>query len=251
MHYSELIFAGVGIGMIFGVFGAGGSAFATPVLAMLGVPALVAVASPLPAMLPASLAAARLHLRAGKVDTRVAKLTVLGAAPGTIVGALAATAVGGTRLLVASGAMLLTVGIRLILPDGAGHQRRCDQRRDHGRIVVAASFGIGVLTGLLANGGGFLLVPLFVLLLGLPAGDAAGTSLVAVGVLTVPTIATHWYLGHIDWRLAGIFAVGAVPGSVAGARIAQRLATARARQAFGFMLVTFAAWFLARELFWR
>ena len=51
--------AGVGIGIAFGLFGAGGSAFGTPVLALLGVPAPIAIASPLPAVLPAALVGAR------------------------------------------------------------------------------------------------------------------------------------------------------------------------------------------------
>ena len=63
--------AGAGVGTTFGVFGAGGSAFATPVLALLGVPVPVALASPLPAMLPASMAGAHQFLRAGLLDRRV------------------------------------------------------------------------------------------------------------------------------------------------------------------------------------
>ena len=76
------------------------------------------------------------------------------------------------------------------------------------------------MTGLLANGGGFLLVPVFVLVLGLTVVEAAGTSMVVVGILTIPTLATHWALGHIDWTVAAGFAAGLIPGAAAGARIA-------------------------------
>lgn len=242
-----LLLAGLAVGVVFGAFGAGGSAFATPVLALLGVPAPLAVASPLPAMLPASLAGARRYLRSGDLDRRIAALAVLGGVPGTVVGGLASAVLGGARVVALSGLMLLVVGVRVLLPDAADRAGRCAARRANTALVVAAAFVVGVVTGLLANGGGFLLVPLFIIVLGLRTGEAAGTSLVAVGALTVPTLITHWALGHIDWTVAMEFAVGVVPGSVAGAWIAQRLPAHRARTAFGAMLVAFAVWFLVRS----
>ena len=114
--------------------------------------------------------------------------------------------------------------------------------------MIAASCGVGLLTGLLANGGGFLLVPLFILVLGLAGLEAAGTSMVVVGVLTVPTLVTHWALGHIDWTVAGAFAVGLVPASTLGAKLAQRIPAQRSRFAFGSMLVAFSIWFTVRQV---
>ncbi len=248
MLYVEILVAGLAVGAVFGIFGAGGSAFATPVLALLGVPGIVAVAAPLPAMLPASVMGASRYLRAGKLDRRVAVLAVAGGVPGTILGALASAALGGTRLLVLSGVMLLVVGARVLLPDPADHVARCAARRQNTTIVLGAAFAVGLLTGLLANGGGFLLVPVFIVLLGLTAGEAAGTSMVAVGVLVIPTLATHMVLGHIDWPVALVFALGVLPGSLVGARLAVRLPADQARRWFGIMLVGFALWFLARQV---
>ncbi len=114
--------------------------------------------------------------------------------------------------------------------------------------MVGSAFGVGLLTGLLANGGGFLLVPVFVLVLGLTAIEAAGTSMLVVGILTVPTLIVHWALGHIDWVVAGAFAAGLIPAAAVGARVSQHLSPARARAAFGTMLVVFACWFLARQM---
>ncbi len=247
VFYVEVLIAGLGVGVVFGVFGAGGSAFATPVLALLGVPGVVAVASPLPAMLPAAAAGARRYLRSGNLDRRLAVLAVAGGVPGTILGALASTAVGGNRLLILSGVMLLVVGARVLMPDPVSHEERSEQRRANTGLVLTAAFAVGLLTGLLANGGGFLLVPLLIVVFGLTTGMAAGTSMVAVAALTLPTLATHWWLGHIDWRLAAVFALGVLPGSMVGASAAQHIPAARARLAFGVLLVVFAVWFLARE----
>ena len=246
MSEAWVLLAGLGVGLVFGAFGAGGSAFATPVLALLGVPPVLAIASPLPAMLPASIAGAHRNLKAGSLDLRTARLAILGGIPGTILGALLSSAIGGGGLLVLSGAMLLTVGTRVLLPDPAGASDRARARRERSALIVGAAFVVGLLTGLLANGGGFLLVPMFVLLLGLTTAEAAGTSMLAVGVLTIPTLAMHIVLGHIDWGVAIAFSVGMVPGSLVGARLARQLPAATARTTFGAMLVTFAIWFLVR-----
>jgi uncharacterized membrane protein YfcA len=84
--------------------------------------------------------------------------------------------------------------------------------------------------------------------LGLTTVKAAGTSMVAVGVLTIPTLVTHWALGHIDWPVAVVFALGVVPASLLGARISEHLPAERSRKAFGVLLVAFAIWFLIRKL---
>jgi uncharacterized membrane protein YfcA len=242
------VLAGLGVGVVFGMFGAGGSAFATPVLALMGVPGLLAVASPLPAMVPAAFVGARSYWRSGNLDRRVARLAVIGGVPGTLIGALTSNLVGGPALLVLSGVMLLVIGVRFVLPDRAGAAHRAAGRRNRTGIVVGASFGVGLLTGLLANGGGFLLVPVFVLILGLTAVEAAGTSIVVVGILTIPTLAAHWALGHIDWTVAAGFALGLIPGAAVGARLAQRISAERLRTAFGTMLIVFSIFFLIRRL---
>jgi uncharacterized membrane protein YfcA len=240
-----ILIVGVAAGALYGLFGAGGAAFATPVLALVGVPGAFAVAAPLPAMLPTSLAGARGHLRTGNLDRRVALLAVAGGVPGTLVGGLASGLVDGHWLLILSGVMLLVVGARVLLPDPAGHADRCADRRDRSALIVVVAFSVGIMTGLLANGGGFLLVPAFILLLGLSTASAAGTSLVVAGVLSIPTLYIHWKLGHMDWAVAGLFALGSMPGTQLGLRVGEHVPTDTARRAFGVLLVSFALVFLA------
>ena len=71
-------------------------------------------------------------------------------------------------------------------------------RRQNRPLLVAAAFGVGLFTGLLANGGGFLLVPLYLLVFGLRMRQAVGTSLLVIVFLSFPTLATHWALGHVN-----------------------------------------------------
>lgn len=68
---------------------------------------------------------------------------------------------------------------------------------------------------------------------GLDMREAVGTSLLVIAVLTVPTLATHSALGHIEWKAAGAFASGAVPASAASARLSRRITGATVRRAFG------------------
>src|SRR5579862_5383447 len=100
-----LIGAGAVIGVLYGLFGVG-SAFATPLLSVLGVPAVAAVASPLPALSPGSAAGGWSYARLGLVDRRLARRTLVAAVPACLLGALASRWVGGPWLLVLSGLML-------------------------------------------------------------------------------------------------------------------------------------------------
>ena len=227
---------GAALGALSGIFGVGGSSIATPLLAILGVPGLTAVASPLPATIPTALAAAVPHLRNGTARPRAAAWTLLGAAPATVAGAVLSTLLGGSTLLVASGIVLLVVGLWVTRPIEEQTRRAGTSRRMNRPLLIATAAGVGLFTGLLANGGGFLLVPMYLLLFGLDMTQATGTSLLVIVVLTVPTTATHWALGHIDWAVAAALALGSVPASAVSAQLAQRIEKTRLQLAFGVFL---------------
>lgn len=240
--------AGAVVGLLFGLFGVGGSSFATPLLSVLGVPGLMAVASALPGTIPAALAGAYAYGREGAIDWTTARRSVLGGFPATIAGALLSTVVGGSALLVVSGLVLGVVGVRVLRPLSEAQQVSGAARRERPGLVVALAAGVGLFTGLLANGGGFLLVPLFVVGLGLGIRTAAGTSLVVISALALPTLLTHWALGHIDWSVAAAFAGGAVPAALLGSLLAKRLAGESLRRAFAWLLIAFAVYFIVRQI---
>jgi uncharacterized membrane protein YfcA len=244
--WPEITAAGLGIGILFGMFGVGGSSFATPVLGLMGVPGLVAITAPLPAVIPSAMAAMTTYVRRNQVEWSVAKWSIYGGVPGTVLGASLSGYVGGKSLLIASGVVLAAVGVRIVAPLADAHLAGHARRRP--TVVIPAAAAIGVFTGLLANGGGFLLVPLFVIVLGLTMPESAGTSLVVIAVLSVPTLATHWYLGHIDWVVAGAFALGCIPGAFIGSRLTQHLRAESMRRGFGILLIVFAIYFVGHEL---
>lgn len=230
------------MGVLYGAFGAGGSAFATPLLALAGVPPIVAIASPLPATIPAGLAGAWSYRREGAISTGLVRRAALIGVPTAVAGALCSDAVSGTVLLTLSALVLLALGLRLSVPlaeSDLESPRNC-------ALTTAAVAAVGFAAGLLANSGGFLLVPVFLLVAGLRMRAAAGTSMLVAAILTVPTLVTHAALGHVDWRIAALFAVGLVPGTLLGSRLSRRLPSAFTQRAFGGLLLLFAAWYLLR-----
>jgi uncharacterized membrane protein YfcA len=214
---------------------------------LIGVPPVIAVASPLPAMLQASVVGAREYLRVEMLDRRVAKLAVLAGVPAAILGAATSRVLGGQALLALSGLMLLAIGVRMVVPARAGAAARGAERTDRPVFVLSLVAGAAFLAGLLANGGGFLLVPIFVMVLGFTAARAAGTSLIAAAALTIPTVGAHWLLGDIDWAVAGAFALGLVPASMVGARLGRRLPDHVTRPLFGAVLMVFSVVFLVAK----
>lgn len=243
-----VVLAGVAIGLLMGFFGVGGSSVATPVLSLLGVPPLIAVASPLPATIPAAVLASIPYVRAGESRRGAAMWSLAGGVPATIAGALLSRVVGGQSLLVASGLVLVVLGLRVGRPIEQAARDLGAERRRNRPLLGAAAAGVGLFTGLLANGGGFLLVPLYLLVFGLRMRQAVGTSLVVIAVLSFPTLATHWALGHIDWAIAGEFAVGMLPGSLVGGHLAHRIEGPHVRKAFGWFLVCFGLAFTVYRL---
>ncbi len=233
------------IGLSLGLFGVGGSSVATPVLSLLGVPPLAAIASPLPATIGGAVLASIPYVRESETRPRAAAWTLVGGIPGAVIGALASRWAGGGRLLIASGVVLIVAGVRVALPIAQRVRDAGERRRKNRPLLVVASFVVGLFTGLLANGGGFILVPLYLLAFGLRMRQAVGTSLLVVAALAVPTLLTHAALGHIDWNVAWSFTAGVLPASIIGGSLAHRFEGPHVRRAFGIFLVLFGAAFTA------
>lgn len=237
---------GIATGFMGGLFGKGGSAVATPLLHAFGVPAMVAVAAPLPATIPSTAAAGWTYWRAGHMDRRVVLATIAFGVPATVVGAAATSRVDGAALIIVTDIVLLVLGLRFVLartPAG-GATEPVQVAPDLVRLAAVA-VTVGLVSGLLANSGGFLLAPLFVTALRLPLKSAFASSLAVASVLAIPATLVHAVLGHIDWMLAGVFALTSVPLSYVGARVAIRAEVVHLERTYGVALVVLGAVFLA------
>lgn len=117
-------------------------------------------------------------------------------------------------------------------------------------LPVAIGIGLtaGLASGYVGVGGGFLMVPLFISVLGVMMRKASGTSLVAIMILAIPGVVYQGMLGNIDY-LAGIaMAAGSIPGAVIGANLIRRVPERQLRIAFGVFLLISAVVLLGNEV---
>ncbi|HRW38755.1 MAG: sulfite exporter TauE/SafE family protein [Acidimicrobiales bacterium] len=243
-HLLLIVAVGAGIGFLGGLLGKGGSAIATPVLAAMGVPPIVALAAPLPATVPGTLVAAQRYRERGLVDGRVLRWSLVTGVPATIVGALASRWIDAGALVLVTDAILVGLGLRLVLRAGVDEVGE-DAAELTPRRIAAVAVIVGLAGGLLANSGGFLLAPLFIAVLGLPIKPALGTSLAVAAALAVPGTLVHLALGHLDPTVVVAFAVGSVPLSSLGAKVAVRTDPTRLERGYGIALVVLGLGFLA------
>jgi uncharacterized membrane protein YfcA len=101
--------------------------------------------------------------------------------------------------------------------------------------------GIGVLTGFFGVGGGFLVVPVLVVLFALPMQEAVGTSLLVIVIASAAGLAAHLATGSIDWPVAVTFSAAGIVGALAGSRLSVRVPERRLREAFALLVVSVAA----------
>jgi uncharacterized protein len=229
---------GLAIGLLLGLVGGGGSILAVPVLVyLLGEPVEEATTESLLVVGAAALAGAADYARIGRVELRTGLAFAAVGVPGAIVGTVLNRAVGGRAILLSFGVLLLAAAVAML--------RRSPEPRAHGRRpsflrVAPAGLGTGVLTGFLGVGGGFLIVPALVLLLGLPLALAVGTSLLVIALTSGAALAAHLATGGIDWLIATTFTGAAIAGALAGRRLGEVVRPQRLSRLFALLLVAIA-----------
>jgi uncharacterized membrane protein YfcA len=233
-----LLIAAIGavVGFLGGLFGKGGSAIATPLLSVAGIAPIAAVASPLPATIPGTLVAAYAYWRERLVDWEVVRWSVPVGVPATIAGAYATRWIGGTPLVIATEIIVAGLGARFLLWPSDPHEVVIPPPAPRTRMVAVA-LTVGLVSGLLANSGGFLLAPLYIVVLRIPIKAAFASSLVVAAALAVPGTIVHALLGHIDWSVVAVFAVTAIPLSYAGGRVAVHTHAPKLERLYGVGLL--------------
>lgn len=132
----------------------------------------------------------------------------------------------------------------------AASPREADAPVTKNMLVKSAIIGLsaGVLSGYVGVGGGFIMVPLFLSKLNLPMKKASGTSLVAVGILVLPALATQVVLGNVNWAAGLACIVGSIPGAALGAKLQARIPERALRFCFAGILGVAAALLIVNEL---
>ena len=132
----------------------------------------------------------------------------------------------------------------------AAKPREADAPVTKNMLVKSAIIGLsaGVLSGYVGVGGGFIMVPLFLSKLNLPMKKASGTSLVAVGILVLPALATQVMLGNVNWAAGLACIVGSIPGAALGAKLQARIPERALRFCFAGILGVAAVLLIVNEL---
>jgi uncharacterized membrane protein YfcA len=255
------------IGLTLGLLGSGGSILTVPVLVYLvGVPEKAAIAE--------SLAIVGLIAGGGVIPFVVRRLVswstvLLFSLPGMVgayLGALAATRISArVQLILFAVLMLSAAGLMLrrsvAHADSAPHDPTSPGptlaaastfnplHKQELETVIVQGFGIGVLTGLVGVGGGFLIVPALVLLVHLPMHMAVGTSLATITLNSTAGFYKHAQVLpslhlQLDWHIITLFAALGIVGSLTGSAIARHVPHDRLRRMFGLFLVVMAAFLL-------
>ena len=242
------VLAGFVSGVLSGLFGVGGGIVMTPAIQLLlAAPPIVALATPLPAIFPTALTGSMAYRRAGQIDLRAAAWIV---GPGVVgaIGGAALTDLVETHLLLVVTAALLGWQAMGILRGGTRAGTAGDPVAGTPITFVGIGLAAGFVSGLLGIGGGLVMVPLLSGALRMPLKRALGTSLLAIVVLVLPGTVVHAALGHIDWAIFAVVTVGAVPGALAGVRLALGTRERTLRLLVGSFLLIVAAAYGAVEL---
>jgi uncharacterized protein len=238
--------AAVAIGLLLGLLGGGGSILTLPVLIYLaGQQPQPAIAASLFVVAVTSAVALIPHARAGRVQWR----TGLAFGSAGIAGAYA-----GGRLAAHVPAALLLAGFGLLILAAASTMIRSCRRPLRGtsqvaRPAVLLGLGatVGLITGMVGAGGGFVIVPVLVLVAGLSRTRAVGTSLLVITMQASAGLLGHLQHAHIDWPLTLAVTALAITGSLAGARLAARIPAQLLRTGFGWFLTAMATLVLVEQ----
>ena len=225
------------MGLSLGLLGGGGSILTVPLLVyVLGFEAKTAIAMSLPIVGTTSLAGALGHWRAGNVRLKTALLFGLAAMAGAYSGARLAGSLSGEVQLTMLAVVLLAAAVAMFRRGSPGGP----VEGEAGPALVpllAAAVGVGILTGLVGIGGGFLIVPALVLLARVPMKQAVGTSLVVIAMNSTAGFAG--YLGQVEvpWGFMAGFTGMAIVGILMGTALVQFVSQTQLKRAFAVFLI--------------
>jgi uncharacterized membrane protein YfcA len=262
-----LIALGGGVGIVSGLFGVGGGFLVTPLLILIGIPPAVAVATGANQVAGASFSGVLVHLRRKSVDFKMGMVLLAGGLAGSAVGVQIfavlrdlgqvdfVISVCYVVMLGSIGAMMLVEGLRALNRSRKGVVAR---RRRHGWVhglpfkmrfrasnlyisaipPVMIGAAVGVLSAIMGVGGGFIMVPAMIYLLGMATNVVIGTSLFQILFVTAATTLMHAMLNHtVDAILAVMLLLGGVIGAQVGAYFAPRMKAEQMRVALAVLVL--------------
>ena len=237
------------IGLALGLLGGGGSILTVPVLVyVVGYSAKSAIAMSLPVVGVTSLVGASFHWRRGNVRLATAATFGALAIPGAFIGArLTQFMTGGLQLALL--AIIMLVAAASMLRSGRVREQAGDapEAAESLLFVAPVAFSVGLITGIVGIGGGFLVVPALVLLAKVPMREAVGTSLVVIAMNCASGFVGYLGTVSIEWGFLAGFTAVAIAGVLGGSALSHRVPQAALKRGFAFFLVAVGTFVLYRN----
>ena len=250
MHIGIIIGLGGGVGFLSGLFGVGGGFLMTPLLIFFGIPPAVAVSTEANQIVASSVSGVLAHMRRGNVDFKMGGILMAGGVIGSSLGVALFSflqSIGQIDLVIQLsyvvflgiiGSLMLTESVRTIIRSrkhgavrGKLHQHNwlhglpLKMRFRRSKLYISAilplALGafVGILAAIMGVGGGFIMVPAMIYLLGMPTSVVVGTSLFQIIFVTANvTLLQSIQTQTVDFLLAGLLLFGAVIGAQFGSR---------------------------------
>ncbi|MGV0714722.1 sulfite exporter TauE/SafE family protein [Mycolicibacterium sp. XJ662] len=248
---------GLALGVLLGLLGGGGSILAVPALVYgLGLGINEAIPISLVVVATASAVGVLPKIRAGQVRWRMAGIFAAAGIPATVLGSAISRHLPESALLIGFAIVMVVAGTRMLADqDNAGtacevragqvNWRRCLPRS------IGASLVVGLLTGLFGVGGGFLIIPALVMVLGVEMSAAIGTSLLIILANSAAGIFSHLHGISVDWSLTAAFVGAATVASLVAGYFGTKIETGRLQRWFAYLVFVVAAYVLVDTVFLR
>ncbi|KXX62996.1 sulfite exporter TauE/SafE family protein [Rhodococcus sp. LB1] len=257
MDIAVALALGAIIGVLLGLLGGGGSILAVPALVFgLGLDLEQAIPISLLVIGLASIAGAVPKIREHQVNWRMAGVFAACGIPATFAGSAIGRLLPQSVVLIGFAAVMVVAGIRMLMDrgdtgtacevgDSGIDWRRCAPRS------IPAGIAVGFLTGLFGVGGGFLIIPALVLMLGLDMSVAVGTSLVIIVANSAAGLVSHLSGASIDWAITVAFAGTAIAGSLIAGHFGTKVDTDWLQRWFAYLVFAVAAYVLIDTILLR
>ena len=240
------------IGLSLGILGGGGSILTVPVFVyVLGYDPKLAIAMSLPVVGSTSLIGAIGHWRAGNVNLKTAALFGVIAMVGAYIGARLAIFLTGALQLALLAIVMLAAAISMLRSarrdPARGAAVGTEERAMALGFLLPVALAVGLLTGLVGIGGGFLVVPALVLLARVPMKQAVGTSLLVIAMNSASGFAGYVGRVHVPWAFMAAFTTVAAAGILTGIYLARFVSQRALKQGFAVFLLLMGAFILFKN----
>lgn len=238
------------VGIALGLLGGGGSILTVPILTyVLGMDPREAIASSLFIVGVTSVVGVFAHARAGRVRWKTGLIFGAAGMVGAFVGGILGGYIPGTLLMILFAVMMVATATAMI----RGRKKKAGAAHDtQGGLpllrIVLDGFLVGIATGLVGAGGGFLIVPALTLLGGMPIAIAVGTSLMVIAMKSFAGLGGYLFSVSLQWPVVLAFTGVAVAGSFAGAALAGKVPEKALRRGFGIFVLVMGVFVLSQEL---